>query len=224
MKATTHLNGLDNATLGQRLEHFLKLMEISKAKFCRRAGLDQAHLYRIIKGKTEPGLETITKFVKAFPFLSLNWLITGSGDVHIMESQYSPTEYELLEWSIQCLEYCPPGFEDRMFSELFKLQHGIWYEKNILDERTESKKILLERLELRMTEVTFLLGRYVRNVYLQYDNASPEIIDNWQSDIKKRVEKGDLSIKNWLESGKKEHQKITGGVLSVDYLKNLKKK
>ena len=121
MKATTHLNGLDNATLGQRLEHFLKLIEISKAKFCRRAGLDQAHLYRIIKGKTEPGLETITKFVKAFPFLSLNWLITGSGDVHIMESQYSPTEYELLEWSIQCLEYCPPGFEDRMFSELFKL-------------------------------------------------------------------------------------------------------
>ena len=223
-KQTKQSDGHLKESFGDRLEYFLDLINLSKAEFCRSTGLDQAHLYRIIKGKTEPGLETITKFVKAFPFLSLNWLITGSGDVHIMESQYSPTEYELLEWSIQCLEYCPPGFEDRMFSELFRLQHGIWYEKNNLDGRTESNKMLLERLENRKIELIFLLGNFVRSVYLEIENTNPEVIDKWQSDIKKRVEKGDLSIKNWLGSGKKKHQKITGGVLPVDYFENLKKK
>jgi len=68
------------------------------------------------------------------------------------------------------------------------------------------------------------LGNFVRSVYLEIENTNPEVIDKWQSDIKKRVEKGDLSIKNWLGSGKKTHQKITGGVLPVDYFENLKKK
>ena len=73
-------------------------------------------------------------------------------------------------------------------------------------------------------QIIFLLGNFVRSVYLEIENTTPEVIDKWQSDIKKRVEKGDLSLKNWLGSGKKNHQKITGAVLPVDYFENLKKK
>ena len=223
-KQTKHSDGHLKESFGDRLEYFLDLINLSKAEFCRSTGLDQAHLYRIIKGKTEPGLETITKIVKAYSFLSLNWLVTGIGEVFNQEKKYDPGSYEILEWSLNCLEYCPVEFEDRMYSQLFKLQHAIWKEKNSFGERSETDQILLERLELRMAEVTFLLGRYVRNVYLQYDNTSPEIIDNWQSDMHKRIEKEDFSIKEWFESGNKKQQKIEGGLLNLDYLKNLKKK
>ena len=60
---------------------------------------------------------------------------------------------------------------------------NIWCEKNNLDVRTESNKMLLERLENRKIELIFLLGNFVRSVYLEIENTNSEVIDKWQSDI-----------------------------------------
>ena len=39
----------------------------------------------------------------------------------------------------------------------------------------------------------------------------------------KKIEKEDFSIKEWFETGNKKQQKIEGGLLNLDFLKNLKK-
>ena len=68
-------------TAGQRLEKFRNELGITKKEFSRRTNLDNAHLYRILKGENDPGFETCMKINSAFPELSLTWLIAGEGDM-----------------------------------------------------------------------------------------------------------------------------------------------
>ena len=68
-------------TAGQRLEIFRNELGITKKEFSRRTNLDNAHLYRILKGENDPGFETCMKINSAFPELSLTWLIAGEGDM-----------------------------------------------------------------------------------------------------------------------------------------------
>ena len=66
---------------GHRLKKFIDSLGISKAEFSRKTGLDYAHMHKITKGDGDPGFDTCTKISKAYPELSLTWLITGIGDM-----------------------------------------------------------------------------------------------------------------------------------------------
>ena len=66
---------------GHRLNKFIESLGISKVEFSRKTGLDYAHMHKITKGDGDPGFDTCTKISKAYPELSLTWLITGIGDM-----------------------------------------------------------------------------------------------------------------------------------------------
>ena len=66
---------------GQRLNQFIDSLDISKAEFSRETGLNYAHMFRILNGDGDPGFDTCTKISKAYPELSLTWLITGIGEM-----------------------------------------------------------------------------------------------------------------------------------------------
>jgi len=66
---------------GQRLNQFIDSLGLSKAKFSRETGLNYAHMFRILNGDGDPGFDTCTKISKAYPELSLTWLITGIGEM-----------------------------------------------------------------------------------------------------------------------------------------------
>ena len=66
---------------GQRLNQFIDSLDISKAEFSRKTGLDYAHLHRITTGNGDPGFDTCSKISEAYPQLSITWLITGMGEM-----------------------------------------------------------------------------------------------------------------------------------------------
>ena len=67
---------------GHRLNKFIESLGISKVEFSRKTGLDYAHMHKITKGDGDPGFDTCTKISKAYPELSLTWLITGIGEMN----------------------------------------------------------------------------------------------------------------------------------------------
>ena len=67
---------------GDRLNKFIDSLGISKVEFSRKTGLDYAHMHKITKGDGDPGFDTCTKISKAYPELSLTWLITGIGEMN----------------------------------------------------------------------------------------------------------------------------------------------
>ena len=48
-------------TVGDRLATFIEHTGLNKAQFAKRADMDYAHLFRILKGEAEPGLDSIRK-------------------------------------------------------------------------------------------------------------------------------------------------------------------
>ena len=75
------------AKAGHRLNTFINNLGVSKSEISRKTGLDYSHLHRILKGDTDPGFDTCTKFYKAYPELSLTWLITGDGEMYNITRQ-----------------------------------------------------------------------------------------------------------------------------------------
>ena len=81
----------DKDGLGKRLAYYIKKKGLNKTEFTKIVKMDYAHLHRIIKGQSEPGMETLKKILNQFPDLSLNWLVSGKGD------SYEPTQEEMYE-------------------------------------------------------------------------------------------------------------------------------
>lgn len=81
----------DKDGLGERLAYYIKKKGLNKTEFTKIVKMDYAHLHRIIKGQSEPGMETLKKILNQFPDLSLNWLVSGKGD------SYEPTQEEMYE-------------------------------------------------------------------------------------------------------------------------------
>ena len=71
-----------NESLGKRLAFYIDYEGLNKKQFTERVKMDYAQLHRIIKGESEPGMETLKKILKSFPHLSLTWLVSGIGNIY----------------------------------------------------------------------------------------------------------------------------------------------
>ena len=69
-------------SLGKRLAYYIKNKGLNKTQFTKLVKMDYAQLHRIIKGESEPGMETLRKILNSFPDLSLNWLVSGKGNIN----------------------------------------------------------------------------------------------------------------------------------------------
>ena len=88
-KSIEKLFGPRFPTVGDRLDYLLEYFGLSKKEFCEKVGIDQAHFYRMTKGRTDPGFETLRKIGKEYPELSLTWLVTGKGPIMNIEEEIS---------------------------------------------------------------------------------------------------------------------------------------
>ena len=107
-------------TVGDRLATFIEHTGLNKAQFAKRADMDYAHLFRILKGEAEPGIDSIRKITEAFPELSLNWLI---GNVRDMLNP-SAKDYDALRninlWNMSKI------FSAASVIELFQREFAEW--------------------------------------------------------------------------------------------------
>lgn len=77
-------------TIAQRLAGFRENTGLHKKAFAEKIGLDSGLYGRYESGTNKPSFETLEKIAASFPKLSLNWLLTGKGEMLLNKAPESP--------------------------------------------------------------------------------------------------------------------------------------
>ncbi len=64
-----------------RLREVVNHLEISEREFAARVEIGQRSINYYLKGEQKPSLDLICNLSKAYPDISLDWLITGKGEM-----------------------------------------------------------------------------------------------------------------------------------------------
>lgn len=71
----------------ERIEKIMQKTGLSSAMFAKMVGLKQAALSHILTGRNNPSLDVIMKINQAFPYINLEWLLYGKGEMGSIESK-----------------------------------------------------------------------------------------------------------------------------------------
>ena len=74
---------MKNQTVAERLETLMWNERLSQNKFARHIGVSNVTISRILRGETNPSMETLEQVTKAFPNLNPTWLLTGAGSMQL---------------------------------------------------------------------------------------------------------------------------------------------
>ena len=62
-----------------RLKQFLKMEDLSPAKFADSIGIQRSGISHLLAGRNKPSFDFISKMLSTYPDLSAEWLMTGRG-------------------------------------------------------------------------------------------------------------------------------------------------
>lgn len=76
----------------ERFDRILTDKNLSATRFAGMIGVHASAVSHILSGRSKPGFDVLAKIAQAFPDISLEWLITGSGDMynHSIVPKYHP--------------------------------------------------------------------------------------------------------------------------------------
>lgn len=69
-------------TINERFKQVIKELNLSPTSFSRMINVSQPSMKAILDGNTKPSFDTIEKLLKAFPIISTDWLIRGTGNMY----------------------------------------------------------------------------------------------------------------------------------------------
>ncbi len=64
----------------ERIEEIMRSEGLSAADFADKIGINRSGLSHIINGRNNPSLDFVMKIHNAFPSISLDWLLDGTGE------------------------------------------------------------------------------------------------------------------------------------------------
>ena len=73
-------------TVSQRIMDYLKFKRISVNALCKETGLKQSTIHGQLAGPVMLSMDTVMAIVVAFPELSAEWLLRGTGSMELEES------------------------------------------------------------------------------------------------------------------------------------------
>lgn len=68
--------------MNDRILLILKTQNLTSSQFADEIGVQRSNISHILSGRNNPSLEFVTKIIKRFPDLSLEWLIFGKGSMY----------------------------------------------------------------------------------------------------------------------------------------------
>ena len=181
-----------NESLGKRLAYYIDYEGLNKTQFTERVKMDYAQLHRIIKGESEPGMETLRKILKSFPNLSLTWLVSGIGNI------YEPSLEEFAE--LQSIDSWKSKYPLNPFSCLYIYidEQAEWY---MLKAKIREKGIFEESLRDRLVSAFLDLHMERRNMNMKHfhDQRERELTEEEVSI--QSIESGSIlnSIHNFID-------------------------
>ena len=94
--------------MNTRLQQFLSAENISQAQFADKIGVARASVSHILAGRNKPGFDFIERMARAYPTLSLDWLINGRGRM-----------YKTTEETVSKEPRISPQADEQMIGNLF---------------------------------------------------------------------------------------------------------
>ena len=64
-----------------RIEYLMNLHQLTPSQFADRTGIQRASVSHILGNRNKPSLEIMLKIYRAFPGVSLEWLVAGDGEL-----------------------------------------------------------------------------------------------------------------------------------------------
>lgn len=77
----------DNLNMPERIHQIMEFSKMSQQDFAAKLGISAASLSSIFNGRTRPTNNHTVAIHKAFPDISLNWLLFGEGEMREVESE-----------------------------------------------------------------------------------------------------------------------------------------
>jgi len=77
----------------ERLNQIIEKKGLTATKFAAKIGVNASTISHILAGRNKPGFDIISNIARAYPDISLNWLITGHGsmnDYNMEEEKKAP--------------------------------------------------------------------------------------------------------------------------------------
>lgn len=64
-----------------RIKEILDSKGLNATQFAQRVGMNVSALSHILSGRNNPGYDALQKIINSFPSLSIEWLMTGQGEM-----------------------------------------------------------------------------------------------------------------------------------------------
>lgn len=77
-----------------RLTLLFSQLELTPQEFCDKLSIQRSSLSHLLAGRNKPGFDFLDSFARAFPQISLRWLISGIGDMIIQTHDYNEIKEE----------------------------------------------------------------------------------------------------------------------------------
>ena len=78
----------------QRIEDILSYSGMSSSQFAEAIGIQRSALSHILNGRNNASLDVVLKIHQRFPEVSLEWILTGTGEMMSASSSSSPVLQE----------------------------------------------------------------------------------------------------------------------------------
>lgn len=84
----------DNLNMPERIHQIMEFSKMSQQDFAAKLGISAASLSSIFNGRTRPTNNHTVAIHKAFPDISLNWLLFGEGEMREAESEGQSASFQ----------------------------------------------------------------------------------------------------------------------------------
>lgn len=100
-----------------RLKQFLKMEDLSPAKFADSIGIQRSGISHLLAGRNKPSFDFISKMLATYPDLSAEWIMTGKGKPYKNSAQPLPESAQ--SSSLFAQEQFPeqPSDQDQQFED-----------------------------------------------------------------------------------------------------------
>ena len=70
------------ASMKDRLNAIIEKKGLSATKFATLINANPSAISHLLKGRNKPGYDLLVNIAKAFPDISMDWLLTGKGEMY----------------------------------------------------------------------------------------------------------------------------------------------
>lgn len=77
-----------------RLKKLIKELNLNQSEFAKALGMTQPNINRMVNGSSNISVEALNRITNKYRQVNLHWLLTGSGDMFLNESESMEPQVE----------------------------------------------------------------------------------------------------------------------------------